>query len=196
MPELEGQPTAPAPAPETAAPATPAFDPEAFKASLFSEWEAKTNERISGVQSSFQKLLNEKEAELRELKTAAMSEEEREQFAEQEAQKYIEDLEFKVWLASEANNKYSKAAPHIQKLVEMEGDVAAYAEYLESVLNPAPAAAEPEPAETVPDVDPNSPAPAMADPRAVVLPDGRVLTKELADQILQGLGPTPIAQYK
>lgn len=192
MPEPEN-PTAEAPA--QTAPATPAFDPEAFKASLLAEWEAKTNERISGVQSSFQKLLNEREEEIRQLKTASMSEDEREQLAEQEAAEYVEQLERQVWLANEASKKYPKAAAHIQKLFEAGGDVAAYAEYLESVLNPAPATPEPDPAEQVPDVDPNNP-PRTTSAGAFVLPNGQVLTEELARQTLAAFGDMPVSQVR
>ena len=191
MPELEGQPEAPAPS----APASQVFDPEAFKASLFSEWESKTNERIAGVQSSFQKLLNEKEAEIRELKTATLSEDEREQLAEQEAQQYIEDLEFQVWLANEANSKFKHAAPHIQKLFETRGDVAAFADYLEQALTPA---AQPEPEPQVPDVDPNN-APRVAPTASgdtFIGPDGTPYTPELRKQILAAFGDTPFAQAR
>lgn len=183
MPELEGQPTE---APAQDAPAAPAFDPEAFKAELFSQWEAKTNERISGVQSTFQKLLNEREDEIRQLKTATLSEEEREQLAEREAEQYVEDMETRLWLATEAAQKYPKAAGHIQKLVESKGDVASFAEYLESVLNPP--APEQEPEAQVSDVDPNRPAP--KNPGGLIqMPDGQgAMTEEMADRILASFG--------
>lgn len=191
MPELDGQqPEAPA-----SQPAQQAFDPEAFKASLLAEWENKTNERIAGVQSSFQKLLNEREAEIRELKTANLSEDEREQLAEQEAQAYIDNLEFQVWLANEANKKFSKAAPHIQKLAELDGDVTAFAEYLEAALSPA---LEPEPEPVVSDVDPNNAprTPVAAGPDSYIGPDGQVMTPELRKQILAGFGNMSLAEIR
>lgn len=194
MAELDGQPTAPA----SETPAPTAFDPEAFKSSLVTEltaqWESKMNERISGIQSSYQAQLNEKDEQLRQLQLASLSEVEQEQLLEQEAADYVEQMERELWLAKDASTKYPNAAAHIQKLFETGGDVAAYAEYLESVFRPAPAP-EPEPAETVPDVDPNSPAPAQPT-GATVLPDGRVMTRELADQLLKSFGDTPIAQLR
>lgn len=194
MAELEGQPTAPA----SETPATPAFDPEAFKAQLLAEWEAKTNERISGVQSSFQKALNEKDAEIRELKTASLSEDEREQLADQEAQQEIEELRYKAWLYEDAAKRFPNAVPHIQKLFETKGDLPAFAEYLESALHPTPATPEPEPAETVPDVDPNNaPRSAVAaGADSFVGEDGQVYTPELRQQILASLGNRSLAEIR
>lgn len=182
------QPEAPA-SPETpATPAAPAFDPEAFLARI----DEKMNERVSGLQSVFDRKLNEYGSMIEELKTATLSEEEREQLSEQKASEYVEELERKVALA-ELGQKYSKAAPHIQKLFETQGDVAAFAEYLESTLNPAPATPDPEP--EVPDVDPNRPAPSPAH-AGPLMPDGTVLTKELADSVLASFGDTPIATLR
>lgn len=175
-------------------PATPAFDFEAFKASLVGELDQKVSERISGIQSVFDKKLNElRDTEIRPLKTANLSEEEREQLAEKEAAEYVETLERQVWLANEASKKYPKAVPLIQKLFEAKGDLPTFAESLESLLSPAPAT--PEPADEVPEVDPNNP-PRVNPAGTFVLPDGQVMTKELADQILNSFGNTPIATLR
>ena len=191
MPEVtEGQPEAPAAAPAGATPAVPAFDPTAFEAKIAS----LLDQRIAGVQSSYQKQLNERDEEIRTLKTASLSEDEREQLAEQEGQEYLENLERQVWLATEASKKYPKASAHIQKLFEANGDVASFAEYLESALNPTPPA--PEPAEIVPEVDSNNPPRnAVAGPNDLVL-NGQVLTAEMQKQILDGFGNASLAEIR
>lgn len=187
MPELDGQqPEAPA-----SQPAQPAFDPEAFKA----EMAKLMDQRVAGVQSTLQSQINERDEVIRELKTANLSEDEREQLAEQEAQAYIDNLEFQVWLANEANKKFSKAAPHIQKLAELDGDVTAFAEYLEAALSPA---LEPEPEPVVSDVDPNNAprTPVAAGPDSYIGPDGQVMTPELRKQILAGFGNMSLAEIR
>ena len=153
------------------------------------------SERISGIQSVFDKKLNERDEMIRQLKTATLSEEEREQLAEKEATDYVTKLEQEVWLAREASQKFPKAAPLIQQLFEANGDVESFAAKLESVLNPAPAT--PEPVEEVSEVDPNNP------PRVPVVgandfvgPDGQVYTPELRRQILESLSGTTLAQIR
>lgn len=177
-------------APASSTPATPAFDFEAFKAGV----ESKMNERISGLQSVYDRKLADAYAEIEQLKTATLSEDEREQLAEQEANSYIEQLERQVWLSTEAAKKYGKAAPHIQKLFESDGDVEAFAAYLESALNPAP---EPEPEVEVSDVDPNNaPRSAVVNADSFVGTDGQVYTPELRKQILDSFGDQPFASLR
>lgn len=195
MPDPEN-PSVTAPAtPEGAAPATPAFDFEAFKASLATEFEQKMSERISGLQSVYDKKLNERDEQIRQLKTATLSEEEREQLAEKEATEYVEKMERELWLAREASQKFPKAAPLLQKLFEANGDVESFAQSLEAVLNPAPVTPEPE--EEVSEVDPNNPPRTpVAGANDFIGPDGQVYTPELRRQILESLSGTTLAQLR
>ena len=186
MPEAnEDQITVPAPAP--IAPAAPAFDPAAFQATL----EAKMSERVSGLQSIFDRKIAERDETINQLKTATLSEDEREQLVDDQASEYVEGLERQLWLA-QAQSQYPTAAPHLQKLFEAGGDVEAFATYLESAL----AASTLELAEQVSEVDPNNAAPALIDLAALTTPDGQVLTKELREQILKSFGNKSMAQIR
>jgi hypothetical protein len=122
--------------------------------------------------------------ENRVLKTASLSEEEREQQAEEEAASYVEDLERRAVLG-EIAQKFPKAAPHFQKLFEF-GSAEEQAAYLESLLTPTP----PEPSDAVPPVDPNNPPtqPVASTGGVYVDPNtGEAYTKEMRRQILSGL---------
>lgn len=188
MPETENPTAAPAPA---TTPAVPAFDFEAFKA----EFDSKMDQRISGLQSTYDRKLAERDAIIEQLKTANLSEDEREQLAASEASEHVKSLETQLWLASEASKKYPTAASHLQKLIETDGDVVAFAEYLESALKPAPA---PEPEPVISDVDPNNAprTPVSLASDSFVGPDGQVYTAELQRQILEGFGSMSLAEIR
>lgn len=182
---------------ETPPTPVPAFDVEAFKSELTATFESKLNERIAGVQSSYQKQLNEKDAELRELRVGTMSDSERARFEDQEAEEYIEQLERRATLA-EIGRKYPDIAEAFEKLLGAESPEA-QAEILLALVKPAtltPGTPESEPAELVPAVDPNNPAPQGGTATELRLPDGTPVTEESAEAFLKALGNTPIGGYR
>jgi len=168
-------------------PAAPAqgFDPAALEASLL----AKFDERIAGIQSGYQQQLNERDQRIRELESASLSEEEREELAEKEAEEYVSQLEMRVAL-QDLSEKFPKAAPHLQKLIQF-GSAEEQAQYLESLFAPP----EPEPAEAVPPVDTNNPSP-VASNESVLNFDGQQLTAEARKRILESFGDTPLANLR
>lgn len=171
------------------APQAPTVDVEKLKADLAAEFEAKMNERISGLQSSYQAQINERDAQLRELKTASLSEEEREQLALKERDEELERLRTQLWLAEQSQNK-PKAAEVYRKILEAENDDDVIA--LLDGLTAAPATtAPPEEEAQVPDVDPNNPSIHSTNSELVTLPDGRQITAEFAEKFLQDLPRWP-----
>lgn len=189
---------------ETEAPAatppapTPAFDVEAFKSELSESFTKTLNERIAGVQSSYQKQLNEKDDELRELRMGSMSDSERAHFEEEEQAEYVEALERRAVLA-EIGQKYPSIAEAFNALIRAESPEE-QAEILMKLVTPAaPAAAPvptPEPSDEVPAVDPNNPAPQGGTATENRLPDGTPVTEESAEAFLKALGNTPIGGYR
>jgi hypothetical protein len=170
----------------------PAFDVAKIKSELVAAIDTKMNERIAGIQSSFQSQINERDQTIRELKLASLSEDERETVAEQEGEEYVAELERKVQLA-ELAEKYPDVVPHFKKLLASKTPEE-QAEYLNSLLHPQ--APEPEPEQQVPDVDPNNPAPTASASTGQRLPDGTPLTPEFAEQFLKSLGDTPISRWE
>lgn len=184
-----------APAP-TAPAVAPAFDVEAFKSELTSTFETKLNERIAGVQSSYQTQLNEKDRELHELRLGSMSDSERAEAEESEAEAYIEQLERRATLA-EIGQKYPGISEAFKKLIGAESPEQ-QAEILLALTqaSQAPVAPAPEASELVPSVDPNNPAPTSGTPTGDRLPDGTPVTEESAIAFLTALGDTPISGYR
>ena len=185
------QPESQAPAVEGSPAATPAFDVEKIKSELVAALDEKMNERIAGIQSSYQAQINERDQKIRQLELNSMSEDERENAAEQEGEAYVAELERKVQLA-EIGKKYPAVAQHFERLLAIQ-DGEKQAEYLASLLQPQ--APQPEPEQQVPDVDPNNPAPTSSASTGQRLPDGTPLTPEFAEQFLKSLGNVPVAQW-
>lgn len=177
------QPQVEAPAQPPAAPA-----PAPASVSLTPEIEALLNERIAGVQRTFQQQLNDRDERIRQLQSASLSEEEREQLAAEERDEELARLETENWLLKQSQ-KNPKAAEAFQKVLEAD-DPDAQFEYIASLLaasTPAPAPT-PEPETQVPDVDPNNPPIySQSNQDTITLPDGRVITEADADRILAGL---------
>jgi hypothetical protein len=189
---IEGQPTPEASAPaapvvEQGAPASQApFDPVAFKAEL----ESSFNQRIAGIQSGYQQQLNERDEQIRQLKTASLSEEEREQLAEQEATAYFEELEVRAAMADVIKDYGVDVANDLQKLFGAES-MKDQAAFLASLRNPQAAPTQ-EPAASVPPVDANNPPPASNSAGSLI--DGQPMTDELRKQILQSFEGQSLAQ--
>jgi len=186
------QPESQAPAAETPPATAPAFDVEKIKSDLVAALDVKMSERIAGIQSSFQTQINERDQTIRELKLASLSEDEREEVAEQEGEEYVAELERQVKLA-ELAEKYPKIVPHFKKLLASQTPEE-QAEYLNSLLYPQ--APEPEAEQQVPDVDPNNPAPTSSPLTGYRMPDGTPLTPEFAEQFLKSLGDAPISRWE
>ena len=193
---IEGQ----NPAPEASAPQAPVteqqpaaesqaapFDPAALEAKLLAQFD----QRIAGVQSGYQQQINERDERIRELETASLSEEERDELAEQEAEQYVSQLEMQVALQN-LSEQYPKAAPHLRKLIEF-GSAEEQAQYLEQLF--APAESESEPAENVPPVDANNPS-TPVDESTFISPDGQPMTKEMRKRLLESFGDTPLASIR
>lgn len=184
---IEGQPAA-TPTPEAPAqPAPVAQSAPQVDPAIAAFFEAKMSERISGLQSGYQKQINDlaaAKAELEnQLKIASMSEEEREQQAEADAEAYLDSLE-----------SYRNIGILREQYPGQKGDLLAQiyqasspdeiAAVLDSLLTPAPDASS-----QVPPVDPNNPpatSPAVAT-GSMLMADGQVYTKEMRQKILSDL---------
>lgn len=194
--ETTMQPQGEAPAAEAApaAPAQPAPNAPADVESIVSErlakaqeeWEAKVNERITG----FQRLVSERDEQIKQLKTASMSEEDRAQLEIEEQERERAAFETERWLFNKAKEN-STAAEMFQKVLNTEDPEEQWAIFVDiasRLASPAPAPApQPEPAEQVSDIDRNNPAPQIAN-GTPVLADGTVLDKAFRENYLRNLG--------
>lgn len=175
------------PAPAAPAPA-PAVDVEAIKAELAAQFNTQMEDRIKG----FQRMLNERDEQLRQLQAASLSEEEQEQLAIQEQEQRAQALEAENWLLRKAQEN-AEAAKLFKEVIEIEdpeeqfGYFAALAQRLS-----APAPEAPEPEVQVPDSDPNNPATFYGTPGAEVLTlGGKTYTPSQIDEMLKGMTSWP-----
>ena len=169
-------------APATDAPAsTPAFDPAAFETKIASLIE----ERVKG----FQRIVSEKDQSIadlqRQLKTASMSEEEREQLAVKEEQDRIEALALENELLK-LGQQYPTEVGIVQKMLAGQSVQDYVAALHEALASKAP---EKEPEQEVSDVDRNNP-PATPVTRSagadmISLPDGSFITVAQGEEILR-----------
>jgi hypothetical protein len=187
-PESDAPANTPAPA--------PTIDVEAIKSELTAAFTTTLNERIAGVQSGFQKQLNEKDAEIRRLRLGSMSDSERAKAEDDEAEAYVAELERKATIL-EITRKFPKVADAFEKLMGAESPEK-QAELLLSFIEPAAPAPTPEQEaeDEVPDVLPNNPAPKGGTQTGDRLPDGTPVTEESAMAFLKALGDTPIGGYR
>lgn len=166
-------------------PATPApVDVESIVTARLAEWEEK---RIKPLQT----LLNEKNDEIKRLKTASMSEEDRVQLEIEEHERERQQFETERWLFQKAKEN-AKAAELIEQFLALEDPDEQFALVAQalSVAAPAtPAPVQPEESEQVPDIDPNNPAPAPSD--YGTLPDGTPINRKLAEDFFAKLGSWP-----
>lgn len=168
------------PAPE--APATPAFDPKAFETQITSLIE----DRVKG----FQRMVSDKDQTIadlqRQLKTASMSEEEREQLVAQERSDREEQLALENELLK-LGQQYPTEVGIVQKMLAGQS-VTDYVAALHEALKPA-TPPTPEPEQEVSDVDRNNPpaTPLTSGSTAdmITLPDGRVITREQGIELLK-----------
>ena len=170
-----------------AAPVQPAtnapVDVEAIVTSRLSEWEEK---RIKPLQT----MLNEKNEEIKKLKTASMSEEQRAQLEIEERERRDQALELENWLLRKGREN-SKAADFMEKFVSMEDPDEQWSLVASLFADPAPTSPEePDDSTQVPDIDPNSPAPRVASGTPIG-PEGQVLDKKYRETFLKGLTSWP-----
>lgn len=173
-------PTQATPAAET--PATTAFDPTAFEQRIASLME----ERVKG----FQRIVQERDDRLadleRQLKTASMSEEEREQLAAKEKQEADEALRLENELLK-LGQQYPDEVAVVQKMLAGQS-VTDYVTALHEAMK-ATKAPTPEPEQAVSDVDrnnpPATPISAQAAEGMIRLPDGRLITREQGVELLK-----------
>lgn len=169
---------------------TAAPDIETIKAQLSAELKAEYDERIKG----FQRLLAGRdetqrvlEAQLEEFKTAGLSEEERQNLQEQRLAKENQELRAQLELAQLAS-EYTDEMPVFQELLSAKTakEQLELMRRIRTAQAKAPAPATPaqsqEPELEIPDIDRNNPMRSFGD--TIVLPDGRAMNEQLADQIL------------
>lgn len=181
-----------APAATEAAPAAPAqpvtpapVDVESMVAEKLRTWET---ERITPLQ----RLISERDEEIKRLKTASMSEEDRAQLAITEQEQERQRLETENWLLRKANEN-PKAAELIEKFIGLEDpdeQFALVAQALAAATPATPAPAEPDESSQVPDIDPNSPAPRV-NPGTPIGPGGQVMDKAFRENFLKSLTNWP-----
>lgn len=184
-PTPDGQAEASAPAP-AAAP-----DIEKIKADLRQEMAAEMDTRIAG----FQTVINRLTEENRGLKTATLSEDEREQLMVQERDEYIAELEAQLKLTQLSqpsdgfdSRVYSLAYQAYTNLLNASTEEEQMSVLLSLVQPAAPTAPDaPEPS----DVDKNNPSLSVGQIVAQ-LPGGGPIDGDQALEALKQLGPTPL----
>lgn len=173
----------PAPVDEDAAPAvtpTPPASPapvdvESIVATRLREWEEK---RITPLQT----LLNEKNEEIKRLKTASMSEEQREQLEIEERERERQQFETERWLFQKSREN-PQVAGVLEKFLSLDDPDEQFALLVQAMTPAAPTPTPtPEASDQVPDVDPNNPV-----PKAPLgqIPDGTQMTREMRHRLLK-----------
>jgi hypothetical protein len=153
--------------------------------SRLTEWEEK---RIKPLQRE----ISERDEEIRKLKTASMSEEDRAQLEIEERQRRDEALELENWLLRKGREN-PKAAEFLEGVFARMEDLDDLYSFVNGTLAPAaPAAppAEPDDSTQVPDIDPNSPAPRV-NPGTPIGPSGQVMDKAFRENFLKSLTEWP-----
>lgn len=189
--QLAGQPEGGASA---SAPAAPGIDIEAIKAQM----RAEMDERVRGLQrvvGSKDDLISALRSENSQLKTAGLSEEEREQLEIEQVREENRQLQSRLAL-EELAAEYGTEVPFFRRLLasdNAEDQLKVMREYAQSRQPKAPDPKGSDPAADdldVPDVDLNkgprrtSSAQGTA---AQYLPDGTLMTEELADRLLSSV---------
>lgn len=181
-----------APAPAPTAPA-PAISPE-IEAYIAQRVQALSDQRISGLQSVFDKKLAEANKEIQRVRRQALGEPDAPDFEDSETAR--ENAELKRRLAiMEAAERFPKAAPLYQQLMGLETAEEQIA-FLEQQLQqapppppPVPPVPQPEPELEVPDIDMNRPAPTGGSGYAIY--DGVQMNDEIAAAILKNINSWP-----
>ncbi len=153
-------------------------------------WEAKVNERITG----FQRVVSQKDEEIQKLKTASLSDDERDQLRVETEEQSKQDFETEKWLFKKAKEN-AAAAELLEKWMSTDDPDELFAFATELASRQAPAApvppATPEPSDQVPDIDRNNPSGRQVPPGTPVTADGQVLDKEFRRNFLANLAHWP-----
>lgn len=197
--------TDPATTPETPAPeATAAVDATAPAAPVVPDVESIVSERLAAFTAKFeeerlkplQREISERDEAIKKLKTASLSEDDREQLLAQEEADRIEAIETENWLLRKARENPA-AADLFEKVLKADPDEQfALFVSLVSPATPTPEAAAPEADAQVPDIDKNNPAGAstLVPPGTPIMPDGTALTPEFRKNFLQNLPGWPTSR--
>lgn len=149
-------------------------------------WESKVNERVTG----FQQLVSQKDAEIQKLKTASLSDDERDQLRIESQEQSKQDFETEKWLFQKAKEN-AAAAELLEKWLSTDDPDELFKFATELSSRQAPPAPEtpvtPEPSEQVPDIDRNNPSGRQVPPGTPVTADGQVLDKEFRKNFLSNL---------
>ena len=190
------QPQGDAPAATVETPAQPAATPapadvESIVSNRLAEFSTKfEEERLKPLQ----RLISERDAEIQRLKTATMSEDEREQLRIEKEEQDRQSFETERWLFNKAKEN-AAAAELLERWLSTDDPDELYKFAVEIAARQAPAtptpAATPEPSEQVPDIDPNNPARSHVPQGTPVTADGQVLDKEFRKSFLQNLAHWP-----
>lgn len=171
------------PAEASAEETPPAASPDDPLAALRAEMTAEFDKRIAG----FQTVINKQTEELRELKDASLSDEEREQLVKSESEEYTDKLERELAMAKFVA-RYPDVAPVYQQLLDAETPDE-QAAILKSLAQPK----APEVPATAPaDVDPNNPAPTFGTITGR-LADGTPISGDTAWEMLRKMGPGAVS---
>lgn len=179
------EPTAPA------TPPAPAITPE-IEALIAQRVQALSDQRISGLQASFDKRFAAQDKELQRVRKQALGEPDEDPAEDSELARENAELKRRIAI-SEVASRYPKAGAVYQKLVSLD-DVDEQVAYLEGLLTPPAPPAAPPPAQEpdeeldVPDIDPNRPAPTGA---GYAVYDGVRMNDEIAKRILESATSWP-----
>ena len=184
-------PLAPSAGTEVASPEPDAVSAEIEKiqAGLTATFTAQINERVGGLQrviAGKDETIKALGKELDEFKTAGLSDDERVQLRERQLRTENERLQQQLEL-ERLGKDYGTELPIFQELLGAASakDQLEMIRKLRSVVPTTPQAPTAPAVLGVPEVDPNNPM--RTAPSGIVLPDGRVMTDELADQILRSV---------
>ena len=182
------QPTTPA-----APPPAPAISPE-IEALIARQVQELSDKRVAGLQSSYDKKLADQQKEFAKLRAQMLGEPEpQEPAADPALASRLAELERQNAILR-ASQKYPKAAPLYEKLVQFT-DAEEQIAFLETLVAqqtpapPPPTAAQPAEELDVPDIDPNRPAPSAGQNAGFV--DGIRMSDDIAKQILNSVKDWP-----
>lgn len=160
-----------------------------------SELQSQFDDRIKG----FQRLVSERDQkleayqrELDELKTASLSDEEREQLEDQKKDQLIRELQGKLEL-NELGKTFGDELPFYERLIGASSAAEQLAVLRELRTPAASSASDDAPADKpaapeIPDTDPNRPMRSFFTSDSMLLPDGTPMNDAIADRILGSVG--------
>lgn len=152
------------------------------------------DERIAGIQRGYQEQINARDETIRELKIGSMSDEDRAQLEADERAQREAELVTENWLLRKQSED-AELAEIFGKMLKAE-DPDDQWKLMAEFKTALKGAGTPEPEASVPDVDPNRPAPKLPGATTGHLPDGTPITDDIAIQALKALGDRPTAEIR